>query len=434
MDKRLARFCVLLVIVGIIGVFSVYAAEINMNDAGVEAPGILPSNPFYFFKEWSRSIRKTFAFTDAKKAETELDFLNEQIAELKKLDELHSPKKEVFEKTLASYTDGVKAFKIRLGTLRISPRLATLTLERAFQHYEALESLQIDPLLLEHAARTLVEMAGVVVGEDASSIVNNAHGGTREWRVAAFLDRLASETQGETRDALLGAKDIALHRWSGRFSVNEVIMQETDARVTLRLLDSVREIIDDQDLKNRITFIRQDTLEKMKSGGLVDEKDAQKILKETADLVEEAHEFFVSAGSDWRATLDDVLRRAEFNLGSAKQFNEEKTFANAYSQSAASRAAAEQVIVRLAGTSGGRKKQIESIKQYFDGVTSRAQKVKGDAGSELQLLLMKTGIEIARTTDAMAKNGNERKIDGDIRTLETRLAIIDEVTDRALAK
>ena len=54
-------------------------------DLGVENVGLLPSNPFYFLKEWGRGVRKFFIANAVRKAELELEIVNEKAAELEKL-------------------------------------------------------------------------------------------------------------------------------------------------------------------------------------------------------------------------------------------------------------------------------------------------------------------------------------------------------------
>jgi len=56
--------------------------EVTTEDLGISDPGLLPTNPFYFLKEWGRGVRQLFAFNPIKKAELELRFTNEKAAEL----------------------------------------------------------------------------------------------------------------------------------------------------------------------------------------------------------------------------------------------------------------------------------------------------------------------------------------------------------------
>ena len=54
--------------------------EITFEDLGVVRTGLLPTNPFYFVKEWERKVRLFVAVNPIKRAELELKFTNEKAA------------------------------------------------------------------------------------------------------------------------------------------------------------------------------------------------------------------------------------------------------------------------------------------------------------------------------------------------------------------
>ena len=58
---------------------------ISAEDLEVSDPTLLPDSPFYFLKEWTRSVRSAFTFNNVKKAELENKFSNEKLVELKKM-------------------------------------------------------------------------------------------------------------------------------------------------------------------------------------------------------------------------------------------------------------------------------------------------------------------------------------------------------------
>lgn len=59
--------------------------DIQPADLGVGDPSILPDSPFYFLKNWGRTIRSFLAFNPTVKAELESEFANEKLMELKKM-------------------------------------------------------------------------------------------------------------------------------------------------------------------------------------------------------------------------------------------------------------------------------------------------------------------------------------------------------------
>ena len=55
--------------------------QITNADLGIADPGLLPTSPFYFLKEWRRGVQRIFTFNAVNKAELELKFANEKAAE-----------------------------------------------------------------------------------------------------------------------------------------------------------------------------------------------------------------------------------------------------------------------------------------------------------------------------------------------------------------
>ena len=63
------------------------AEQVTASDLGVEEPSLLPDSPFYFLKEWQRSIGNFFTFNSVKKAERYLQQANEKLIEAERLAE-----------------------------------------------------------------------------------------------------------------------------------------------------------------------------------------------------------------------------------------------------------------------------------------------------------------------------------------------------------
>lgn len=61
--------------------------EISYGDLEISDPGILPTSPWYFLKEWGRGIQLFFTFNPVDRAKLELKFTNEKAAEALKVDE-----------------------------------------------------------------------------------------------------------------------------------------------------------------------------------------------------------------------------------------------------------------------------------------------------------------------------------------------------------
>lgn len=84
--------------------------QISTQDLGISNPTLLPNSPFYFVKEWARSIRLGFTFNNVKKAELENKFSNEKLVELQKMNE-NGVTPEKMNKAVESYQKTVEAVK-----------------------------------------------------------------------------------------------------------------------------------------------------------------------------------------------------------------------------------------------------------------------------------------------------------------------------------
>ncbi|OHB03579.1 MAG: hypothetical protein A3B03_02545 [Candidatus Zambryskibacteria bacterium RIFCSPLOWO2_01_FULL_42_41] len=86
-------------------------------DLGVD-PGTLPTSPFYFVKEWRRAIQRVFTFNAVKRADLELNILNEQAAEAQKISEDDPQNIEAVKEALANYLSAHSRLAVRLRALK----------------------------------------------------------------------------------------------------------------------------------------------------------------------------------------------------------------------------------------------------------------------------------------------------------------------------
>ena len=91
---------------------------ITVSDLGIENPGLLPTNPFYFLKEFKRSITRFFTFNPVSKAELELKIADEKAVELKKVEEARPNDKPAIEKALGNYQDSQDRLKQKFESLK----------------------------------------------------------------------------------------------------------------------------------------------------------------------------------------------------------------------------------------------------------------------------------------------------------------------------
>jgi len=91
--------------------------DIQPEDLGVSEPRLLPDSPFYFLKNWGRSIRCFLAFNPIAKAELKAKFSNEKLMELKKMiEEKKGP--EALKKAAENYQQETKKIKEQVEKIK----------------------------------------------------------------------------------------------------------------------------------------------------------------------------------------------------------------------------------------------------------------------------------------------------------------------------
>jgi hypothetical protein len=88
---------------------------------GTKSPGMLPTSPFYFLKEWRRGIIRSFVSRDPlSEVVYELDVLDEKAAELRKVSELSPENNKAILEALESYKNSQAKLKGTLKSIDIS--------------------------------------------------------------------------------------------------------------------------------------------------------------------------------------------------------------------------------------------------------------------------------------------------------------------------
>ena len=94
------------------------SSNITAADLGAENPGILPTSPFYFLKEWGRGLERFLTFNPIKKAEVELRVANEKAAEALKVQEENPDNAEALAAAIENYTSAEERLQARLAKLK----------------------------------------------------------------------------------------------------------------------------------------------------------------------------------------------------------------------------------------------------------------------------------------------------------------------------
>jgi len=193
--------------------------EITTQDLGVSNPGMLPSSPFYFLKEWGRTITKTFTFNSIKKAELELKYVNERAAEIKKLEEVAPLNIKAITKAAENYQKNVEQLENRLESIKQTSQNPNVDkfldnlVERAVQHQQLFDDLRtkfVGNSGLNEQLKTAEEKINQVVTEIPKQFENAAAFGQRleknlkSQSGGAFKNRQAVDIINKIKDELPG--------------------------------------------------------------------------------------------------------------------------------------------------------------------------------------------------------------------------------------
>jgi len=167
----------------------------------VENLGTLPSSPFYFLKEWRRGITKFFTFDPIKKAELELNEINERAAEIKKLEELSSENTEALSRAIGNYQENVDRLKTRLEALQETsenPNIEKLLenlVERSIRHQELFDTLQ-EKFFNKEELKEQLRVSREKMGEVLSEMPNQFENGEiiRERVQSRILNQITSSS------------------------------------------------------------------------------------------------------------------------------------------------------------------------------------------------------------------------------------------------
>lgn len=122
--------------------------SVSAKDLEVAEPTLLPSSPFYFFKNFTRGIQRIFTFDPVRKAELELRFADEKLAEAKKLADTSPERVDAISRAIENYEQSQEALKTRIGSLKETSqnsnvdKLLEKLVDRTVKHEKLLANLK----------------------------------------------------------------------------------------------------------------------------------------------------------------------------------------------------------------------------------------------------------------------------------------------------
>ena len=305
----------------------VVANEVTTKDLGVEEPGILPSNPFYFLKNWGRGVRRIFTIDPVNRAALELQIINQQAAEIKKMEEATSTpnRLDAISKAIGNYQSNAERLKNRLEDIKETSQnpnvddLLEKLIDRSIKHQELFDNLkekfEINDELKNSFEKAKEKLNDVFVGipdkfenpemfrQKLEKVIENRSEWTfKELKAIEIFDKLDGRFSEEVKNEIQGIKDDLAKKFEERM---------------IKLGEAGREKFLSPDILNKLSgdrLRRIEILEEM--GDFLKEPKLKLKLEELKDKIFERE---VEKGKIGVDEIDDMVLRAEELIADAEE-------------------------------------------------------------------------------------------------------------------
>ncbi len=412
--------------------------EVTVDDLGVSNPGILPGNPFYFLKEWSREVKKNLTFDAVKKAEVQLQIVNEQAAEIKKLNDLLPSSAKTFTKALDSYDKGLDSLRNKIGSLKgISADNTNAFLndlaDSVIKHIKLFSEIKGGvgdkdaekiSALQEKIAEILAEVPSELETPDnfrcrlENVIRSQDENLLKDITISEVLDRFDEKISKETRMELLKIKENLIINFQAKLqsedfsgAISDILNQLPGNAVRkIKILDEIREGVSVNDIKTKLNLARQDILDNAVETKEIRAAEAQKMIDSASVLLGDFQDSLSAASAPKSSVISGLFTKAKFNLDQAKQALDLNNYGQAFGQASASFAAASAGLNYVSKFSLDKNScgqdDLSAIKAHYDGITLKLKdlQLNKENSPDIFINLAKAEKSIASISDLVKKN------------------------------
>ena len=375
------------------------AEAVTLADLEIEDPGLLPTSPFYFFKEWGRGLQSFFTFNSIAKAELEARFTNEKAAELKVVQEQRPDDEQAITRALSNFERSQERLKERLKRVQETSdnpnveRLLNRIVEKSIVHTKLLEEIRAKDSGFQATVAAAIERinkktAGTLGGlakldtpekfaERIKFALENAPGSAfKHIRSVEFIDKIEEKLPEEVRARLEVVREDLKERVKARIEL-EVDGEKLKAIFERIPGDDSRRAVVLEEIRIRLSDRAAEALGKV-------QEQVEKRISNASDRKEMAAEQIRRAGERIERTqkkvqeTDEVregvialLTQAERHLTSAKEAFEQEQYGAAFGQARAAEVAARNALRALEG--GVDSPSVLELKQVQDRVQDRVR-------------------------------------------------------------
>ena len=341
--------------------------EITSEDLGIDNPGILPTNPFYFFKELSRGFRKFFIFDEVGRAEFELKVLNEKAAELEAIEEIDPSNTDAIGSAIDNYNKNMERLRANLEAISETSenpnvdRLLNQLTDRVLRHQQLFDELREKHVELrvkiertqddlDETLRPVFDRIGTCeeFRERIEMIIADSDQSPREiLRALRLIDRLEDRVDNAEHGNCLNELEARLVELleeklgDDDIDIDDLIRRHPGGdAVRLRIIDEIRDGTDVRSrLRLRVDGLRVDVLERIERSD-VGSEDASDMIADAEERINKLRDRINSEKYEALVSAERLLAEAEALLDNAKRALEEEHFGAAFGEANAARRAA----------------------------------------------------------------------------------------------
>jgi len=353
------------------------AESVTLADLEVADPGLLPTSPFYFFKEWGRGVQSFFAFNAVSKAEFQAKVSNEKAAELQAVAKLDPQNEAAIERALSNFASSQERLTTRLELVRETSenpnvdRLLDRIAQRTILHEKLLEEVkgkhedkELIRLKAEEVRGALARVVQGVAGLDTpehfterlkNALENSPGSAFKHIRSVEFIDHVQENLSDEVKTRLDSVRDEFTEKVKERIEIEGQDGEKLKAIFEHIPGDTARRAVVLEEIRVRVSDRVAEALGKV-------QEDVEERIADSADRKEKAAEQIRKAGevlskaqlkareaNAVRQAVKELIAQAERHLASAKLAFEQEQYGEAFGQARAAEVAARNALRVLEG-------------------------------------------------------------------------------------
>lgn len=337
---------------------------ISVSDLGIQNAGILPTSPFYFFKEIGRNLQSLMTFNPVAKAELELKFANEKAAEAKQVLETKPNNTQAIQKALENYQNTQTKLRQKIEKLSETsqnPKIDTLLnnlADKVVKHEKIFDEIALkfkEKEGVSEAVQNAMTESQNIMGEAAKKddptkfssrlervLLEEKGGDLKNIRSVEIIDRLSEKTPTEIKESLerlrmefsekleIDIENIIekegeetlnekIASAPGDFAKKSVIIEEIQKRAEERLSQTL-----ERTMGKIETALQKETNLAQKAKEQIER--AQELIQAIEKKIQESKTAKISAAAS------NLLTEAKKHLKNAKTAFEEENYGEAFGQ------------------------------------------------------------------------------------------------------